>query len=79
MAQEGTGGGGGPPTSASNMYKHASLTGLGGPLFERNQEATVYVGNLEQRVNEEIIWELFLQAGPIVNVHIPRDKVTNEH
>ena len=24
------------PTSASNMYKHASLTGLGGPLFERN-------------------------------------------
>ena len=30
-------------------------------------------------MNEEIIWELFLQAGPIVNVHIPRDKVTNEH
>ena len=48
------------PASASNMYKHASLTGLGGPLFERNQEATVYVGNLEPRVNEEIIWELFL-------------------
>ena len=42
------------------MYKHASLTGLGGPLFERNQEATVYVGNLEPRVNEEVIWELFL-------------------
>ena len=61
------------------MYKHASLAGLGGPLFERNQEATVYVGNLEQRVNEELIWELFLQAGPIVNVHLPRDKVTNEH
>ena len=61
------------------MYKHASLTGLGGPLFERNQEATVYVGNLEPRVNEEIIWELFLQVGQIMNVHIPRDKVTNEH
>lgn len=64
---------------ASNMYKNASLTSLGGTIFERNQEATVYVGNLEPRVNEEIIWELFLQAGPVVNVHIPRDKVTNEH
>lgn len=41
------------------MYKHASVLGMAGPLFERNQEATVYVGNLDQRVNEEIIWELF--------------------
>ncbi|CDW74987.1 splicing factor 3b subunit 4-like [Stylonychia lemnae] len=51
----------------------------GGPLFERNQEATLYVGNLDSKVNEELIWELFLQCGAIVNVHIPRDKVTNEH
>ena len=37
------------------------------------------MGNLDQRVNEEILWELFLQAGPVIHVHLPRDKVTNEH
>ena len=25
------------------------------------------------------MWELFLQCGPILNVHFPRDKITNEH
>lgn len=49
------------------------------PLFERNQEATVYVGNIDQKVNEEILWELFVQCGPVVNVHVPRDKITGEH
>jgi splicing factor 3B subunit 4 len=71
----------GMPASASNMYKHASLAGFGGPhsQLERNQEATVYVGNLEQRVTNELLWELFLQVGQVINVHIPRDKITNEH
>ena len=49
------------------------------PVFERNQDATVYVGNLDQRVHEELVWELFIQVGPVVNVHMPRDKVSNEH
>ena len=48
-------------------------------IFESNQEATWYIGNLDNRVNEEILWELFVQCGPIVNVHIPRDKITVEH
>ena len=25
------------------------------PVFERNQDATVYVGNLDQRVHEELV------------------------
>jgi len=49
------------------------------PLFERNQEATIYVGNLDQRVSEEMLWELFVQCGPVANIHMPRDKITNEH
>ena len=49
------------------------------PLFERNQEATVYVGNLDQKLNEELLWELFVQCGPVVTIHMPRDKITNEH
>ena len=46
---------------------------------ERNQDATIYVGNITEACTEELLWELFLQAGPIANVHIPKDKVTNTH
>eukprot|EP01068_Selenidium_serpulae_P010345 Selendium_serpulae@DN5438_c0_g1_i13.p1 len=48
-------------------------------VFERNQEATVYVGNLDSKVDEEILWELFIQCGVVRNVHIPRDKITAAH
>eukprot|EP01122_Echinamoeba_exundans_P010280 TRINITY_DN3812_c0_g1_i1.p1 TRINITY_DN3812_c0_g1~~TRINITY_DN3812_c0_g1_i1.p1 ORF type:complete len:261 (+),score=29.52 TRINITY_DN3812_c0_g1_i1:91-873(+) len=46
---------------------------------ERNQDATCYVGDLATQVDEAILWELFLQCGPVVNVHIPKDKLTKEH
>merc|ERR1712139_66091 len=46
---------------------------------ERNQEATCYVGDLDTQVNEELLWELMLQSGPVVNVFIPKDKLTNTH
>lgn len=49
------------------------------PLYERNQEATLYVGNLDGRVDEDILWELFTQCGVVKNVHIPRDKITGMH
>ena len=32
---------------------------------ERNQEATLYVGNIDERVTESLLWELFIQAGPV--------------
>jgi splicing factor 3B subunit 4 len=48
-------------------------------IFERNQEATCYIGNLDLRVTDDILWELFIQCGPVVNVHVPRDKITGEH
>jgi splicing factor 3B subunit 4 len=48
-------------------------------IQQRNQDATVYVGDLDQSVNEEVLWELMLQAGPVVNVHIPRDKLLGTH
>jgi splicing factor 3B subunit 4 len=55
---------------------------LGAPVQvgkQRNADATIYVGELDGQVNEEILWELFLQVGPVVYVHIPKDKVTNQH
>ncbi|KAL0350335.1 UNVERIFIED_CONTAM: Splicing factor 3B subunit [Sesamum radiatum] len=52
---------------------------LGQHSAERNQDATVYVGNLDAKVSEELLWELFVQAGPVVNVYVPKDRVTNAH
>lgn len=49
------------------------------PVYERNQEATLYIGNIDLKVTEEILWELFLQCGPVVSVQIPRDKITGDH
>jgi RNA recognition motif-containing protein len=33
--------------------------------------AEVFVRNLDPRVTEELLCELFLQCGPIARVHIP--------
>jgi splicing factor 3B subunit 4 len=38
--------------------------------IERNQEATVYIGNLDERCTESLIWELMLQAGPVGNDYL---------
>ena len=46
---------------------------------EQDKEATVYVGNLDERVDDKLIWELMLQAGRIANVHLPKDRVTQTH
>ncbi|CAN8271168.1 unnamed protein product [Cochlearia groenlandica] len=52
---------------------------LGQHSAERNQDATVYVGNLDPQLSEELLWELFVQAGPVVNVYVPKDRVTSLH
>lgn len=46
---------------------------------EQDKEATVYIGNLDERVSDSLVWELMLQAGRIVNVHLPKDRVTQTH
>ena len=48
-------------------------------IEQRNQEATCYVGNLDEKVTEELLWELMIQCGPVANVHMPKDKVTGKH
>ncbi|NXX19060.1 RBM7 protein, partial [Podargus strigoides] len=37
-------------------------------------DRTLFVGNLDPRVTEELIFELFHQAGPVIKVKIPKDK-----
>lgn len=46
---------------------------------EQDKEATVYVGNLDERVTDSLVWELMLQAGRIVNIHLPKDRVNGTH
>ncbi|XP_066910627.1 RNA-binding protein 7-like [Clytia hemisphaerica] len=48
------------------------------PKFQ-DPEKTVFVSNIEQRVTEELLWELFLQAGPLGSVHIPADRATGKN
>uniref|UniRef100_A0A1I7UQY3 FBA_2 domain-containing protein n=1 Tax=Caenorhabditis tropicalis TaxID=1561998 RepID=A0A1I7UQY3_9PELO len=50
-----------------------------GPIVERNQDATIYVGGLDEKVSEAILWELMVQAGPVVSVNMPKDRVTANH
>ena len=52
------------------------MSAIGGAGFDRNQDATVYVGDLDSQVEDALLWELFVQAGPVVSVHIPKDKLT---
>lgn len=56
-------------------FKQLSLTFY----REQDKEATVYVGNLDERVTDHLVWELMLQAGRIVNVHLPKDRVSQIH
>ena len=38
-----------------------------GPISERNQDATIYVGGLDEKVTESLLWELFVQVSLIRN------------
>lgn len=52
---------------------------MAGNVSERNQDATIYIGGLDEKSSESLVWELFVQAGPVVNVHMPKDRVTGSH
>ncbi|KAI0157554.1 hypothetical protein GGR57DRAFT_48038 [Xylariaceae sp. FL1272] len=51
----------------------------GAKHWEQDKEATVYVGNIDERATDALMWELMVQAGPVVNVHLPKDRVTQSH
>ena len=62
---------GGPTRCCLQIGMHAS---------DRNQEATVYVGNLDPQNSEELVWELFVQAGPVGEFSLrERELKENQH
>jgi splicing factor 3B subunit 4 len=42
-------------------------------------DQTVYVGNLDNRVDEVLLQELFMQFAPVKNVKLPRDRISGQH
>ncbi|SPO30569.1 related to spliceosome-associated protein SAP-49 [Ustilago trichophora] len=49
------------------------------PELDRNQDATCYIGNIDDRATDAVVWELMIQAGPLVNLHLPKDRITQSH
>lgn len=43
------------------------------PDEDDTDERSLFCANLDQNVTEELFYELFLQAGPIQKVYIPKD------
>lgn len=41
--------------------------------IEEEADRTLFIRNLDQRVTEELLFELFLQAGPLIKTKIPKD------
>ncbi|XP_073147759.1 uncharacterized protein [Henckelia pumila] len=39
-----------------------------------NSNSSVYVGNIDDRVSERVLYDILIQAGRVVELHIPRDK-----
>jgi splicing factor 3B subunit 4 len=46
---------------------------------ERNQDATIYIGGIDEKTTDSLVWELMLQVGPVVSVHLPKDRVSQTH
>ncbi|XP_042314312.1 splicing regulator RBM11, partial [Sceloporus undulatus] len=73
-----------PPSPSLALPHSSAVPEAGGRILvpvamatsERGEEPdrTLFVGNLESRVQEEILYELFLQAGPVTKVTICKDK-----
>uniref|UniRef100_A0A0E0PMT1 RRM domain-containing protein n=1 Tax=Oryza rufipogon TaxID=4529 RepID=A0A0E0PMT1_ORYRU len=45
--------------------------------MSRNPGCTVFIGNLDEKVPERVLYEILIQVGRVVDLHIPRDKETN--
>lgn len=46
--------------------------------LQRNPAATIHLGNVPLECDEDIIWELAVQFGPVQSVSMPRDRQTGE-
>ncbi|KAK8950963.1 hypothetical protein KSP39_PZI004491 [Platanthera zijinensis] len=45
----------------------------------RNTACTIFIGNLDEKVTERVLYEILIQAGYLVDLHMPRDKESKNH
>ncbi|KAF4120512.1 splicing factor 3B subunit 4 [Geosmithia morbida] len=57
------------------LHPHTYIVSVG----EQDKDATVYIGNIDERATPAMVYEIMLQMGPIHNIHMPRDRVTQSH
>lgn len=43
-----------------------------------NPKCTVYIGNLDERVTDRVLYDILIQAGRVVDLYIPRDRETDK-
>ncbi|KAI8924998.1 cyclophilin-like domain-containing protein [Entophlyctis helioformis] len=55
------------------MADTVEISGYSGPIGKKKEQATVFVGGLDAKVTEEILYAAFLPFGDIMQVQIPRD------
>lgn len=56
-----------------------AVSGVNKNPSERNAEATLHIGQLDDKVSDELLWEFMQQASPVKHVYIPRDRITGKH
>lgn len=49
------------------------------PDSERNTNASLYFGNIDPQCTELLMYELFVQFGPVKNINMPKDRVLKTH
>jgi splicing factor 3B subunit 4 len=43
-----------------------------------NKNRTVYIGNLDEKVSDKVLYDILIQAGRVQDLHIPRDRETDK-
>ncbi|KAG7663143.1 uncharacterized protein J8A68_003321 [[Candida] subhashii] len=46
---------------------------------DRNPTATLYFGNIDPQVTELLMYELFIQFGPVRSINVPKDRILKTH
>ncbi|KAL6498388.1 hypothetical protein OROHE_026656 [Orobanche hederae] len=39
---------------------------------------SVYIGNLDEKVSDRVLYDILIQAGRVIDLHIPRDRETDK-
>ncbi|KAL7208966.1 hypothetical protein ACSBR1_030664 [Camellia fascicularis] len=46
-------------------------------MSANNSACKVYIGNLDERVSDRVLYDILIQAGRVVDLYIPKDKETD--